>query len=343
MPVTTIISPVFDPLTEPKQVDMAQFLHQLCTMGGPDRLNDLRACRVTRLELWKNYSDSDTWEHEVVLAYVQHTDNGLTQSRVFVVDRDSDPKTLFQKSGAVSHPFLGEPSPAIDRIAPFTSGKEAVKKSKNFKCYTVHFIDATNQPHILDLACVVDALHQLAPNYTVFKTMCYWLANNICRLLARQYPYRIEKHKKGAGRWKGNQTLDNLGRLINRPPPGSDALQVAQAITTTDPSVIGPDPGATTSNALIDPPGLDATDTIHFVSSEAVDRYWVKYQECLRAIEAAIAVYVEHQMAAFREAVEREVNELRQNNERMQNVLDRVFQDHPELKDKYTNHDATPE
>lgn len=316
MPVATWIHDVFDPLEVPKKLEVADYLHNLRTrVTSLDRLVELKACKVIQIQLWKNRRKKDSWEHEFVLATVQHTRDGKPQTRVFLVDRDSEPQSLSQKSGAIvsQSGSFGETSRALDRITLYESEKTAVNTNKSYLCYTIHFPDHPDQPHVLDLVCAASALYRLAPNYTVLENMCYWLANNICRVLAQGREYRIEKHHSGAGTWNKIPALDNFGRLMTRKPassepdpsqpaqassdpsqpaqafsdPSQDAQassnssQVTQATATIDPSVTVPaDPNVTASN-VTDPPGVDATPNLRFIHSKTVDNYWGLYRQCL--------------------------------------------------------------
>ncbi|KAK7685682.1 hypothetical protein QCA50_011026 [Cerrena zonata] len=271
---------------------LVPFVRRVCQGGGWDRLEELRACKIQKVQLWKKESRlSKSQEHEFVFAFVKHTADELTQTRVFVIERESNPQTLAQMSGVIiGTPGLpSEPTPALDQFIEHDTVKDAMEYHGGYLCYTVHFTDDKDRPNILDLLCATEALHRLAPNYSVFTTMGFWLANGICRVLA-------------SGLWTH---LYNLDTLLEAPDADRDPAQVALVTTTTDSSVWASELDAGNS-PVSDPPGVDG---YHFMPSQPVDTYYKKYKECLAEAEAYVEECTRLRYADMMEAARKEVEE----------------------------------
>ncbi|KAK7692502.1 hypothetical protein QCA50_004129 [Cerrena zonata] len=297
MHVTKLIRNVFDhQLGDASEVYLVEeYLGILCQEGDVNRrwLEDLTECKVVKLELRKC---PNSWAHEFVLAFVEHTsiDNTtqqeVTQSRVFMIERESNPQIIGQLGGsnAIGSPEtkFADETLAVDRLQIYESLAGVLKVMYGELCYTVQFIADNTQPNILDLAAATCALNRFAPNYTLFKHMCFWYANNLCRVLAQGRNYNVIEKNKHAGLWNNTMLIDHLGKMIleSTLPEFCDVTPAAlEEMANEESSLFSLPSSASTDPAL-------GISTHHFVHSDPVVVYHVKYKACLADAESMIRV-----------------------------------------------------
>ena len=101
---------------------------------------------------------------------------------------------------------------ANDYVGRYHSLDAALGTDKDARlCYTLSFED-DNRPSIIDLASAAAALNEIAPDYDIFKYMCYWYAHHMCVLLAhgRNPSCSVPaKRKARAGYFRGFPLLAN--------------------------------------------------------------------------------------------------------------------------------------
>ncbi|KAK7692503.1 hypothetical protein QCA50_004130 [Cerrena zonata] len=326
MHVTQLIREVFDYHTTgvSKAHPVEGYLRVLCKTcdGDRSRLDDLKECKVVKLELRKC---PNPWAHEFVLAFVEHTsiDNTtqqeVTQSRVFMIERDSDPNTTSQLSnatGLVKTKSASDRVPANDIMQIYENSDDALKAMNGTLCYTVHFTANSTQPNILDLVAAACGLTQSAPYYTLFRHMCYWYANGLCRVLAQGRTYVIAKENDLAGRWRNTMLIDRLGKMILR-----DTLPEFEKVT---PAAL--EEMANDESSIFSLPSNNSNDpalgisTHHFLNSDPVVAYHVKYQGCLVDAEGMIRVAEDQRNGKLAKA-ERQVKERDQRIEELERQL----------------------
>ncbi|KAK7691069.1 hypothetical protein QCA50_006172 [Cerrena zonata] len=209
----------------------ASYLQKLCD-GAPNALSENRAyelsnCKVVLLELYKNTKGV---QHEFVLAHITHSstdESGLvqTQTRIIVLERSVDTPTTLSQSSLIVSDSADSGVPAKDTITAHQSIDTVLvgDKSSAVCCYQVTFT-GDEQPTILDLVVAANTLSVLAKFYTVFKHMCYWFGNSLCRLLAHERCYSVILCNRSvrAGYYKITPILNAQGRILLREPTLSE-------------------------------------------------------------------------------------------------------------------------
>lgn len=273
----------------PSPISPVNYHHDLTQSYGwlnTPRLPELQACKVTKLGLYKC---SNNFQHEFVLAHVEHFNSQYgTQSRVFLLERDSDPTTISQIAGSLT-PKTSKPNinPAIDRLFIYETLAEALAATQGDLCYEVIF--SSPQPNVLDLASAAAALSIVAPSYNLTSHMCFWYANSLCRLLAHERDYEVqEKYKskksRRAGYFGSLPVLEQSGKLVVHDSPSSDVVDELRRhpevfiLPSSNPSeAVNPDSSSLTAH----PKGK-------FVRSDIVIGYYRTFVELLMDAEAKI-------------------------------------------------------
>ncbi|KAK7679999.1 hypothetical protein QCA50_016945 [Cerrena zonata] len=306
MATTTTICYVFDMGKPPPKWSVDQYVTVLCegnpNLDYPSRLDELSSCKVTKLELYK---EKNGLYHEFVLAYIRHSfiDKSGTekiQTRVARLER------IF-KDAASSFDLTFKPdtpAPAVDSIVIHETKEDACASRDAYCCYVVDFSEPkgkgkasdnpipsndddthSNPPNILDLAVAACTLNEIAENYSLFNTMRYWFANNLCRLLAQGRGYTVElrnKYRYKAGYFKQFPALTSDGRITLCCSLSADALspearaKVVELGADSD-SVIVPD-----SQEPPDASQFESEKTpSHFSQSTTITtNYYPKFIEC---------------------------------------------------------------
>ncbi|KAK7680037.1 hypothetical protein QCA50_016983 [Cerrena zonata] len=284
----------------------------------PSRLDELSSCKVTKLELYK---EKKGLYHEFVLADIEHSfinELGVkkTQKRVALLER------IFKDTTSSLDLALKslKPAPAVDSITIYETKEDACASRDAYCCYVVDFSEPkgkgsdnstpssdnstpssdnptpssdnptpssddyihSNLPNILDLAVVAYTLNEIAENYSLFNTMCYWFANNLCRLLTQGRAYTVKF--KNTGRFKAGYfmhipALASDGRITLCRSLSADALspearaKVAKLGADSD-SVIVPD-----SQELLNASQFESEETpSHFSRSATITtNYYPKF------------------------------------------------------------------
>jgi hypothetical protein len=277
----------------------ASYLQKLCD-GEPNassnnRAEELSHCKVFLLELYKN---REGLQHEFVLAHIRHSstdESGIvqTQTRIIVLERSVvAPTTLSQSSLIASDKLnsIGSGVPAKDTITVHQSKGTVIvgEKSSAVCCYEVAFT-GPEQPTVLDLVVAANTLSTLAKFYTVFKHMCYWFGNSLCRLLAHNRQYSVKQHTRTvrAGYYKTTPVLNAQGRIILREPTLSE-LAKAHSEIFCPPQAYPPTP---------DP--FYVKDK--FTSSALIERYYATFQTDRQVADARLEALVEEHKSTRRE------------------------------------------
>lgn len=308
MAITKTIRYVFemDKPKEPEQWSVDKYVTLLCKERYDpcysSRLDELSSCKVTKLELYK---EKNGLYHEFVLAYIRHSfiDKSGTekiQTRVACLER------IF-KDAASSFDLTSKPdtpAPAVDSIVIYETKEDACASRDAYCCYVVDFSEPkgkgkgsdnpipsndddthSNLPNILDLAVAACTLNEIAENYSLFNTMRYWFANNLCRLLAQGRGYTVElrnKYRYKAGYFKQFPALASDGRITLCRSLSADALspearaKVVELGADSD-NVIAPD-----SQEPPDASQFESEKTpSHFSQSTTITtNYYPKFIEC---------------------------------------------------------------
>lgn len=298
MEVTQRVLKVFERSVKngpPCKLSPLQYHHELTeSVGGVNtfRLPELGACKVTKLELYKSTNDV---QHEFVLAYIEHWSQYGTQSRVFLLERDSIPTTVSQT------PKFDEPNldlePEVDTITIYEYPSEALAGFQGDLCYEVTFPFSKSQPYVLDprpdvldLASAAAALSTIAPSCNLTSHMSFWFANNLCRLLAHGRKHEVQEKYRGkkcprAGHIGSMPVLEQSGKLIVQDPPSSS--DVAEDLRTR-PDIFTLPSGYLPEIVDPDSSGLTAHPKGEFVSSDVVDGYYKTFRQLL--IQARIKI-----------------------------------------------------
>jgi len=146
---------------------------------------DLLNCRIISAEHRKNSGGA---EHEYILLTMKCYCNSDNFTRYIRIDRSfrHNPSTVLRHYKTL---LRGNALPADDTIiidpTPFPTG--------SYSLYKVEFALA---PNILDLAALLDAVSSLAPNYDLYRFMCYWHSRILFESLVQAFQGTVEAGEK---------------------------------------------------------------------------------------------------------------------------------------------------
>jgi len=168
----------------------------------------LLKCRITAMEHRKN---EDKSRHEYILLTMQYQGFYRTHARYIRLDRsfDHNPSLVLNHYRTL---IRGGTILADDTIII----SDQLYLDGSYPLHEVRF-DHSRAPTILHLAALLEAITALAPNYHIYKYMCYWHSRMVFDSLTHLFPhYAYEREKaqmRGRFRWSV-PVIDRRGGFV---------------------------------------------------------------------------------------------------------------------------------